>query len=84
MSLARTGLPVEYLDVDGNAFAFVTNHVSREVRLVRQTVFPAIREFLLELIRKDTVGMVSDNRNVRQLPDCKGKGFAAAKNGIAG
>jgi hypothetical protein len=43
-------LPVEHLDVGGNAYAFVAHHVSRKVRLVRQTIFPTIREFFLKLI----------------------------------
>ena len=77
-------LPVEHLDVNGNAVAFVAHHVSRKVRLIRQTTFPTVGECLLKLIREDTVGMVPYDRNVGQLPDCKGKGLAAAKNGITG
>src|SRR6185369_2570437 len=48
-------LTVEELDVCWDAFAFVADHVSRKVLLIRQSVAPAIRKFLFQLIRKYTV-----------------------------
>src|SRR5439155_12270480 len=41
-------------------------------------------ERLLELIREYAVGMVTDDRNVRQLPDRQRKDLSAAENRVAG
>src|SRR5262245_8222951 len=83
-AVADIGPPIAQRDVDRDAFALVADHIGGKVLLIRQAVAPAIGELLLKLIREYAVGVIADDRDIRQLLECQGKDLAAAEYRIAG